>query len=781
MYRISVITLVTILFTIAVPPMASAASIDDRVIDACQKLYVHGVTQEIADREVGRDGVPALLRLLADPKFPRRDNVVAFLWQLGAAESTDPLLAFLTAPPAAIDTPEEDRAMRLAPPALGKIAARGDHRALAALLAITDPNGNGGPLAGMTVRGRDASSYRQELIRMAYHGLAFSGDAGARSRLATLAGAGGNARRSRDAQQALGTFDSVRAATGGAPTDGGSSGGAVVEPAFDTQTRLHETPITYANHVDTDSPMYDVLADVLMAAGSQLIGLPYDATDVGCCVTFERSAPGGTFGTPGDGLDGIDNQTEFDAVATAAGGRLKVVDYISWCGSFFPNIAGCAYTPGYGGAVVRETASHDDEAILWLHEYGHNAGLPHNATSCYIMNPSVSSCGKVTQAECNTYHSPFGGGTADIGSCVDGDGDDVYEGLDNCPADANTDQTDSDHDGIGDVCDLCGNGVHDPGEECDDVFDGGTCHNCHICGNGIIAATEECDDGDWDSGDGCSEFCERERCWQCTGEPSICTPDDLDTCSDGDACTIGETCSGGWCQTGTPNTSCTNGDGCCPSGCAFGNDDDCPPPIPTPTLTATRTPTPTPTLTATATPTCAAAPVGGCRTPAVGGKASLQLKEASLDTKDQLQWKWSQGSVTTKADYGAPTTSTPYQLCIYNGTPTLILGATIPPGGMCGTTTLKPCWKDKATGFDYKDKALTPAGIEQLKLKEGLFAGKAQIQVKGKGSLLDDPTIPLVQPITVQLNNTSSGLCWEATYSAPATKNEAGQFKDKAD
>jgi hypothetical protein len=70
-----------------------------------------------------------------------------------------------------------------------------------------------------------------------------------------------------------------------------------------------------------------------------------------------------------------------------------------------------------------------------------------------------------------------------------------------------------------------------------------------------------------------------------------------------------------------------------------------------------------------------------------------------------------------------------------------------------------------------------------MTLKEGLVAGKARIILKGKGTLLDDPTYPLAQPVTVQLLN-SEGVCWEAVYSAPANKNTAGpppQFKDKAD
>ena len=92
----------------------------------------------------------------------------------------------------------------------------------------------------------------------------------------------------------------------------------------------------------------------------------------------------------------------------------------------------------------------------------------------------------------------------------------------------------------------------------------------------------------------------------------------------------------------------------------------------------------------------------------------------------------------------------------------------------------RPCWRETGSGFRYDDPELTPDGLRQVVLREGLAAGKAKIFVKGKGANLPMPSLPLAQPVLVQLHN-SDGLCWEATYSAPALKNQTDQFRDKAD
>ncbi len=206
---------------------------------------------------------------------------------------------------------------------------------------------------------------------------------------------------------------------------------------------------------------------------------------------------------------------------------------------------------------------------------------------------------------------------------------------------------------------------------------------------------------------------------------------------------------------------------------------------PTPTATppaggATPTPTATPTAGTSTTPTCEASPIAGCRTPAVGGKAFLSIKKhQSDDRKDMFLWKWLKGSATSKVDFGSPTTTTSYLLCVYDGNANKILDSVAIGGDSCESV---PCWKETARGFMYKDKDKSPSGPQKLLLKEGAD-GKAQAQVKGKGSDVDPPSLPLTQPVTVQLIN-SDGQCWEAVYSAPALKNDggpSGQFKDKAD
>jgi cysteine-rich repeat protein len=135
-----------------------------------------------------------------------------------------------------------------------------------------------------------------------------------------------------------------------------------------------------------------------------------------------------------------------------------------------------------------------------------------------------------------------------LGACFDGD---FAQGLP-CSVDADCGPAFACIEGVcggpGDRA-LCGNGLRDQGEACDDgnTNEGDACTpTCHVpvCGDGFEAPDEQCDDGNTSNGDGCSENCDFcgdgiEQPWeQCddgnTAEGDDCTPACvLPVCGDG--------------------------------------------------------------------------------------------------------------------------------------------------------------------------------------------------------------------------------------------------------
>jgi cysteine-rich repeat protein len=90
----------------------------------------------------------------------------------------------------------------------------------------------------------------------------------------------------------------------------------------------------------------------------------------------------------------------------------------------------------------------------------------------------------------------------------------------------------------------CGNGIVEPGEECDDgnLIAGDGCDplcawEAPICGNGVLEAGEECDDGNLVAGDGCDPVCQV--------EPPICGNGILEP---GEECDDGNTIAGDGCD-----------------------------------------------------------------------------------------------------------------------------------------------------------------------------------------------------------------------------------------
>jgi hypothetical protein len=306
---------------------------------------------------------------------------------------------------------------------------------------------------------------------------------------------------------------------------------------------------------------------------------------------------------------------------------------------------------------------------------------------------------------------------------------------------------------------------------------------CHLAGT-CDPGTGECSNPPRPNGDPCDDgnLCtEDDRCdgaGGCDGSPVVCTPlgqcrvvgtcdpdtgqcssppgPDGEPCDDGNPCTVEDVCADGMCQ----GDLMTCGDGLvqetCGEECDDPDDPNC-----TPDCRLV----------------CGPEPEAGCRQPALAGKGVLLLKDAALDRRDKLVWKWIKGSATAQQDLGDPLTDTHYLLCLYDesASPQPRLLAVIPPDRLCGT---KPCWKRIKKGFKYRDKLLAPDGVQLVVLTFGP-APKAKIIVKGKGENLDPPALPLVPKVTMQLHN-AAGVCWEAGYTNPKL-NLPDRFKARAD
>lgn len=106
-----------------------------------------------------------------------------------------------------------------------------------------------------------------------------------------------------------------------------------------------------------------------------------------------------------------------------------------------------------------------------------------------------------------------------------------------------------------------------------------------LCGNGILEDSEACDDGGLISGDGCNPTCQIDTGWNCAGAPSACSAifgDGVivggEECDDGnanpgDGCSAGSVIEAGYLCTGMPSTCTTCGNGTVDAG------EDCDPSI----------------------------------------------------------------------------------------------------------------------------------------------------------------------------------------------------------
>lgn len=223
----------------------------------------------------------------------------------------------------------------------------------------------------------------------------------------------------------------------------------------------------------------------------------------------------------------------------------------------------------------------------------------------------------------------------------------------------------------------CGNGVTDVvctaghplllGAPCSAASD---CDTTPGAGDGICAP-EQCDDGNIDSGDCCSP--------QCTYDPAGTS------CEDGLVCNGEETCNGaGLCQGGSP-PDCNASSGVC----AFSN--VCEEPV-----GCLYTPT----------------PASGCLSPWV--KAALRISEVH-EGRESFKVRMTYASGLVQSDFGDPTSSTDYTVCLYRNDTGDFVGEIILDRGGDSCAGV-PCWKSTDRGFVYNDVQRSADGIRQAKL-----------------------------------------------------------------
>jgi hypothetical protein len=161
------------------------------------------------------------------------------------------------------------------------------------------------------------------------------------------------------------------------------------------------------------------------------------------------------------------------------------------------------------------------------------------------------------------------------------------------------------------------------------------------------------------------------------------------------------------------------------------------------------------------------------------------MQEDIVSSRRKLNWKWLKGAQTELSDFGDPTTTTSYALCVYDevgGVPASTTTFDIAPANLCGSD---PCWKAKGErGFKYKNDAGNADGITSILMKSGQN-GKAKVIVKGRGLNLALPAPATLTEllnqdtaVTVQLVN-SVNKCWTTEFISPALKNEVDLFRDK--
>lgn len=161
---------------------------------------------------------------------------------------------------------------------------------------------------------------------------------------------------------------------------------------------------------------------------------------------------------------------------------------------------------------------------------------------------------------------------------------------------------------------------------------------------------------------------------------------------------------------------------------------------------------------------CPPMPQAGCRTERAGKLLVVQDGGAG----GRITWKWSSRAPIDPTTLPDPTGGADYALCLYDGQARLA-GLVVPTG--------QAKWKRrrKDGGLRYRDAAGTAAGVSAVLVRE--TPHKAVARVKAKGERVPALALPAAPPLTAQLVNGRTSLCWQTTFdAADLRKNEAGRL-----
>jgi hypothetical protein len=168
---------------------------------------------------------------------------------------------------------------------------------------------------------------------------------------------------------------------------------------------------------------------------------------------------------------------------------------------------------------------------------------------------------------------------------------------------------------------------------------------------------------------------------------------------------------------------------------------------------------------------CSEVPMVGCRTDFSASK--LVVRNQASDDRDVMRWRWKGGTGTAPEDLGDPLAEHGYAVCLYEPAG-FLTEASVRGASLCGEI---PCWKTAGgSGFRYRDPQAASDGVKTLVVK-ARDGGQAVLRAVAGGVALPGFGLPIVLPLTVQLQ-AGNGECWEATYGpAQARRNDPGGFK----